>query len=182
MVSMKYFLLFISFFLMTAFVLPDKEINSIDWLSWEELQQKQQNNPKKVFVDVYTSWCYWCKKMDKETFTHPDIISYINENFYAVKFDAETEDVIEFKGQKYKFVKGGKGKRGYNELAASLLSGNMSYPTLVFLDEKLNLLTGVPSYATPSSLDAMLHFFNEEQYKNTKWADFEETFKSKIEK
>ena len=32
-------------------------------------------------VDVYTDWCGWCKKMDKETFNHPVIAKYINENY-----------------------------------------------------------------------------------------------------
>lgn len=179
---MKYILFFgLLLFSIRGFSSPDESATpTINWLTWEEVQLKQAKNAKKVFVDVYTTWCYWCKKLDKETFTHPAIISYINEHFYAVKFDAETEDVIEFKGQKYKFIKGAKGKRGYNELAASLLSGNMNYPTLVFLDEKLNLLTAVPNYTTPSALDAMLTFFKEEHYKTTKWAYFEENFKSTL--
>lgn len=179
---MKRFILFCwLLFFSLSYAAPDETtIPSINWLTWEEMQVKQAKNQKKIFIDVFTSWCYWCKKLDKETFTHPQIIEYINEHFYAVKFDAETEDIIEFKGQKYKFVKGSKGKKGYNELAASLLSGNMSYPTLVFLDEKLNLLTAVPSYVTPPSLDAMLTFFKEEHFKTTKWADFEANFKSKI--
>lgn len=175
-----FFLCYIFIFSLGNAVPDETTTPSINWLTWEEVQVKQAKNPKKVFVDVYTTWCYWCKKLDKETFTHPQIIEYINEHFYAVKFDAETEDEIKFKGQKYKFIKGAKGKRGYNELAASLLSGNMNYPTLVFLDEKLNLLTAVPSYVTPTSLDAMLTFFNEAHYKTTKWAEFEENYKSGI--
>src|SRR5579872_7313437 len=84
---------------------PPKEDNKeIHWITnIDELQAKMQQNPKKVYVDVYTGWCGWCKKMDASTFQNPDLIKYMNTNFYAVKLDAERKDTIHFMGKEYYF-------------------------------------------------------------------------------
>lgn len=163
-----------------GFKRPDAPLSEINWLTFEEMQAAQTKAPKLVFIDIYTEWCGWCKKMDKETFTNQQIVEYLNENFYAVKFDAETRGKIKFNGKEYKFVS--IGSRGYNELANSLLSGKMSYPSTVYLDEKLNILTAVPGYLTPTTLDGILTFFNEDYYLNTKWDEFEKNYVSRIKK
>ena len=53
-------------------------------------------------MDVYTSWCGPCKMMMRNTFTNKDVINYINKNFYAIKFDAESGDDVTFKGTSFK--------------------------------------------------------------------------------
>ena len=77
------------------------QAQEINWMSFEEAIDAQQKNPKKIIMDTYTAWCGWCKKMDKETFTNKDVVNYINENYYAVKFDAEGNDVVNFKGNSF---------------------------------------------------------------------------------
>ena len=90
-------------------------------MTWEEAVQKASTeaSPKKLFIDVYTDWCGWCKKMDKDTFQNAEVAAYMSENFYMVKLDAEQKEPIEFKGKTYNFV--ATGRRGYHELAAALL-------------------------------------------------------------
>src|SRR5580698_9458396 len=78
---------------------PAAPAEEIHWMtSIDELQAKMAQHPKKVYVDVYTGWCGWCKKMDATTFKNPNVVKYINANFYAVKLDAERQDVIHFQG------------------------------------------------------------------------------------
>lgn len=167
-------------FALFSFKTPDAPLSEINWLTFEELQKAQQKEPRKVVVDVYTQWCGWCKKMDKETFTHPQIVEYINTNYYAVKLDAETREKINFKGKEYKFT--GSGKTGHNELASFLMNGKLSYPTTVYLDEKLNVLTSVPGYLTPQTIDGILTFFNEGYYLKNRWDEFEKSYKTRITK
>src|ERR1700753_3068730 len=73
----------------------------IEWLTIDELQAAYQKEPRPVLVDVYTSWCGWCKVMDKQTYTNENVINYINSHYYAVKFDAETKDSVSFAGKKF---------------------------------------------------------------------------------
>ena len=63
----------------SAVSFSDKEIT---WLNFEQVAELNKKNPRKVIVEVYTDWCGWCKKMDKTTFQHPEIIKYINQNYY----------------------------------------------------------------------------------------------------
>ena len=100
-----------------------------------------ESTPKKIFIDVYTDWCGWCKRMDKATFQNPEVAAYMNAHYYNVKFDAEQKESIEMLGNTFEFVP--QGSRGYHELAAALLNGKMSYPTVVFMNPKFEMLSPV---------------------------------------
>ena len=100
-----------------------------------------ESTPKKIFIDVYTDWCGWCKRMDKATFQNPEVAAYMNEHYYNVKFDAEQKESIEILGNTFEFVP--QGSRGYHELAAALLNGKMSYPTVVFMNPKFEMLKNI---------------------------------------
>ena len=71
-------------------------------MTLDEARAAQKKEPKKIFMDVYTNWCGPCKLLDKNTFQNPDVSRYISEHFYAVKFNAEGNDVIKFKGYTFK--------------------------------------------------------------------------------
>jgi len=81
--------------------------SKIKWYTLEEAMAANKTNKKKFAIDIYTSWCHWCKVMDKETFTDQKVIDYMNEHFYAVKLDGEQKENITFKGKEYKFVNAG---------------------------------------------------------------------------
>ncbi|MEH0155351.1 thioredoxin fold domain-containing protein [Limibacter armeniacum] len=148
----------------------------IQWLSFEQAVEKGKKDPKPIIVDVYTDWCGYCKKMDKTTFQDEKIASYINENFYAVKFNAESKQPIKFQNQTYEYV--GQGKKGVHELAYALLQGKMSYPTIVFLDEEFRLIQPIPGFMTRENLHPILTFFEGDDYKNTPWEEYTKQYKS----
>ncbi len=153
---------------------PENKI--VTWLTIEQAFEKNKKEPRKIFIDVYTDWCGWCKKMDKTTFENEKIAQLLNDKYYAVKLDAEYTQDIEIQGDTFKFVP--QGNKGYHELAAALLNGKMSYPTVVFLDEKFQLLTPVPGYQQPQDLHPILEFFGDSHYQNTEWETFLTNYKS----
>lgn len=158
--------------ILAGFALPVS--SQVNWMTWEEAQARQEKEPRKFLVDVYTQWCGWCKKMDKTTFDHPDIAKYIHQHYYAVKFDAETKSDIPFKDHIYKYVRSG--STGYHELAAELTFGKLSFPTLVFLDESLNVIQPIPGFKDPQSLDKIIKYFGEDYYKTTPWKKYEQMY------
>lgn len=142
----------------------------INWVSWEEATEKNKVEPRKIIVDIYTDWCSWCKKMDVATFQDPAIVSYVNEHYYAIKFDAEEKKEITLNGHTYKFVRSG--RRGYHELAYEITRGRLKYPSLAFLQEDLKLIQALSGYRGPDQLDVILRFFAENVYKVTPWNVF----------
>lgn len=141
----------------------------VKWLSWSEAAElaSTEKNPKKIFIDVYTDWCGWCKKMDKDTFQDPKVAAYMAENFYMVKLDGEGKEPIEFKGKTYKFVP--QGRNGYHEFAATMMQGRLSYPTTIFLDEEMNMLSPVPGYQKPKPFLNIAKYFGDDIYKEKDW-------------
>jgi len=151
---------------------PDSLVN---WLSWEDAMEKSKIEKRKIFVDVYTMWCGWCKRMDSATFQQPYIANYLNEHYYPVKFDAEYKKDIVFKGKTYQFVKSG--KKGYHQLAAEITRGRLSFPTIVFLDEKWNILQPIPGFKNANTFEQIITYFGEDQYKKTPWATYQKNYK-----
>ena len=139
--------------------------------SINEIRQLSAQKPKKLVIDVYTDWCSWCKKMDKTTYQNEGVIQQINEDFYFVKLNAETRDSIFLDNKIFTFQKQYKA----NEFAVALLNGQMSYPSTVFLDEKLGLLTVVPGYLTPKDLSPILKYFGKDFHLKMKWDEFIKT-------
>ena len=143
---------------------------SIYWLSWEEAVQLHADQPKKLFIDVYTDWCGYCKKMDKTTFVNAEVVAYLNAHFYAVKLDAEMENDIIFNGNTFKQMK--TGPRSVHSLAYSLLEGKMTYPSYVTMDENFSRIAISPGYKYPTDLLPELKFAAEEIYKTMSWKEF----------
>lgn len=141
---------------------------TIQWMSFEEAIVKNDAEPKKIFFDVYTNWCGWCKKMDASTFKDSLVVRYMNKNYYAVKLNAETRDTIRFKEKVFVF----KPEYKANELALSLLNGKMSYPSFVFMDEKYQLLSPVAGFLRTDQLMPMLTFFGDNIYQKKPWEDY----------
>lgn len=148
----------------------------IHWMSWEEADAANAKQPKKIFVDVYTSWCGWCKKMDATTFKEADVIKMINDNFYPVKLNAEQKEVIKWRGVEFNWIPGG--RDGVHKLAYELLDGQMSYPTYVILDQEFARILASPGYMDSAMLMKELRFAADEQYKTTTW----DAYKVKNEK
>ena len=144
----------------------------IQWMSIEEAYELTltEENPKKIFIDVYTDWCGWCKRMDKATFQNEEVAAYMNEHYYNVKFDAEQKESIEMLGNTFEFVP--QGSRGYHELAAALLNGKMSYPTVVFMNAKFEMLSPVPGYQEPIGFMQVARFFGDDIYQEQSWQDY----------
>lgn len=154
---------------------------AVQWNTFEKAIKLTEQKPRKIFIDMYTDWCGWCKKMDKDTFENPVIAEYLNKNFYAVKFDAERKDTVTFMGQKFVNTNPTRSRHSH-ELARSLLQGKMSYPSYVFMDEEMRVITVVPGYFPPEEFEPVLHFFGSNAYQTTDWETFRKKFTGKVGK
>ena len=181
MKQLKYVLVFLAF---TSFQGIAQEIN---WLSLEEAVALQKKTPKKIMMDVYTSWCGPCKMLDRNTFHNADVVNYVNKNYYAVKFNAEGNDVVTFKGNTFSnpnYKPELASRRNSPHQLTSYFQVN-AYPTIVFMDEKADLLAPVRGYQTATQLELYLKMFKKDEHKtmdtqekfNNYYASFKPEFK-----
>lgn len=138
---------------------------SIVWLDYNEAVALNEKKPKKIFVDVYTTWCGWCKRMDQTTFKDDKIANYMNDNFYAVKVDAESADKVTYKGK----------EMTESQLARDVFNAT-GYPTTVYLNEEQEVLQPIPGYLDVAMLNKILHFYGEDHYKTKTWEQFQMSF------
>ena len=145
------------------------------WSSFEKIAKYR--GEKMVFIELHTSWCGWCQRMENYTFNDPVVSKYMNKNFYNIKFNAEDRRPVQFLNKTYRFDPADT-RRGRHELAAALMleSEKQGYPTVIFLDENHNLLQAIPGYITARDFEAMMHYFGDGAYKTTKWEDFKKKY------
>lgn len=114
------------------------QANTIDFTQissekeWKAIFQKAKEENKLVFVDVYTDWCGYCKKLDKEVYTDERVVAFFNENFINVKFNAETPF-------------------GYPRAAAFNVEG---YPTMLFLTDEQQVFERIGGFVPVDALMA----------------------------
>jgi thioredoxin-related protein len=136
-----------------------KETVPIKWMTIEEAQDSMKIKPKKIFIKLYTKWCGVCKMMDRKTLAKERITEPLNKYYYSVLLDAESNGDIRFKDSVFKFnpTLG----PGIHNLAFHLgkESETLHYPTIIILDENLEILYKYPSYMSALNLEEVLELY-----------------------
>ena len=174
----------VAFMLVTTYAFSQpatvSTMKGVKWYTIEEAEKMAGKSPRPLFIDTYTDWCGWCKKMDNETFTNSVIADLLNNKFYAVKFNAEGKEKVNFLGQE--FVNDGKYGNAH-QLAVALLQGQLSYPTVVFMlkDETNKFqVAPIPGYKQAGEMETILNYFADNNYKSKTWEDFQKSFVGKV--
>jgi clan AA aspartic protease (TIGR02281 family) len=154
----------------------DNAAGKIHWYSFEDAAKLNAQTHKKVFIDIFTDWCGWCKELDRSTFTNPAIVKLMNDNFIAVKLNAERKDTVVFNG--YTFINPNPtGYRSTHQLASSMLKGKMMYPSMVFMDDSMRIITTVQSYLKPVDLEPILAYISQNKYNKVNFDTFKMAYK-----
>lgn len=172
--SITIFLFFLSIF---AF-------SQVNWMTLEEAIVAQQKNPKKILIDFYANWCGPCKIMEKNTYNHPIIAEYLNQNYYPVKFNAEGNEKFNLFDRTFSNPEFRQGKNRNSMHEFTQFMNVNAVPSIVFLDEKANPITILQGALSAKELEPYLPFFANNQHWKFKtreeWENYQKKFKSRI--
>ena len=113
---------------------------AITWTGFNEALAQGRDFDKPVFIHFTAPWCKWCKKMQRETYTDPKVIRFMDENFVAVMVDTEKLPSL---ARKYHVE---------------------SLPTLWFLDSQGKALTNIEGFVGPDKLLRVLEYVSTKAY------------------
>ena len=138
---------------------------NIKWMSLEKALEAQKVLPKKIIMDVYTTWCGPCRLLDKKTFGNPDVSRYISQNFYAVKFNAEGDEEIFFYDKKFSNPNYNPDRKGRNSTHYfTKFLGIRGYPTIIFFSEEGDPIIPLTGYFNVRQIEPYLKMIKRGDY------------------
>lgn len=166
--------------LMVVFQLSVFSLNAqVEWTTVEEMGSLDyKKNEKLGFIDFSTSWCGWCKKLDKETFANDTVARILNKYYHAAKFDAESKDDVKWKNDIYKNPD--LTKRTIHSFTKHIIIGKITFPTTVVLDRQMNVINVLPGFYPAKDFVKVLWYFVDDNYKKLNFESFLADFDSKF--
>ena len=145
--------------------------DAISWLTPEEAASRLGQEKRPILVDLYTTWCGWCRQMDRRTWSNKQVIRYLSKKFYTVRVDAETRTTINWEGKTYSFDP----RYRCNLFAVYLSHGRLEFPTTIIIvpgEEP----QAIPGYMEPKDLEMLVKYFGEGVYHTRGFDDYAKSF------
>lgn len=151
----------------------------VNWTTVDKLGSLDlKENNKLGFIDFYTTWCGWCKKLDSDTFANDTVARILNKYYHAARFDTESKDDVTWKGDVYKTPD--PTKKMVHSFTKKIIIGKVSYPTTVVLDKQMNVINVLPGYFAPKDFVMILWYFVNDNYRKYPFEDFRDAFEKQI--
>jgi len=146
--------------------------DAMTWMTVEQAVSKLQQEKRPVLIDLYTTWCGWCKEMDRKTYSNKNVAGYLRDKYYSVKVDAETHEVINWQGRAYSFNP----QYRSNEFALYLTHGQLEFPTTIIIPPG-EAPQAIPGYLEPKELELLVKYFGDGAYKSEGFDVYQKRFK-----
>ena len=162
----------IPFHISDTTIITTVQNEKLQWLTLAEAEAKTTSQKKAIIIDLYTDWCGWCKVMDKNTYTNPQVVQYIRDKFYPVKLNAETREVLTWRGKEFKY----NDMYRVHDYAILLTGGQLSYPSTVILPADGSAPQVIPGYLKAPEMELILKYFGEGHYGKTPFETYRKGF------
>jgi len=157
---MKKVLAITTILLLSLFAVVSIAGENLSWLTFDKGLAEAKKSDKKILVDVYTDWCGWCKRMDRDTYLNKEVAGYLAQQFVLVKLNAESDQRLHYKGKSYSEA----------EIAHSFhVTG---YPTTLFFEPNGDHITSLSGYVKADEFLNITKFIGENYYKTKKFEEY----------
>ncbi|WP_300441045.1 thioredoxin fold domain-containing protein [Christiangramia sp.] len=149
----------IVFLFLIGFTKIQAQEGGVNWIGFEKLEESLKEEVKPVVIYFYTDWCVYCKKMEKHAFKDSEIVSALNNDYYAVKMNAESTEDIEFDGQTFTNEQAKTMRNGIHQIPLLLANRKekpISFPVILVLDEEFKVRRKSYEYLTSEKLKILI--------------------------
>ncbi len=134
-----------------------------EWVPFDEALVAARTSGKMVLVDVWSRRCGWCARMQREVYTRPDLVAYLNEHFETGRLDIDVRtDTVAYMGYELSSA----------ELSMAL--GASGTPTTVFLDRDGSYVTRLPGFHPYERFLEVLRYIGTESYRDMSFEEYTE--------
>jgi thioredoxin-related protein len=145
---------------------------AMTWMTLDQAAVRLQQEKRPVLIDLYTTWCGWCRQMDRKTYSNKRVEEYLEEKYYCVRVDAETKDVLTWLGRTYAYSP----QYRSNEFAMYLTHGRLEFPTTIIITPG-DAPQAIPGFMEPDELEPVVKYFGEGAYKTRGFDEYLKNFK-----
>jgi thioredoxin-related protein len=145
------------------------QIKLTNWKSATNYLDGQHSNNKKTIILLEADFCNSCKIMKSTSFTDSLNLDYLREKFNCVNFNVVGNDTVNFRGQ---IIAPGAQLGSLHPFTQAITRGNIGFPEVVILDEKLDILDVIPVYLNPEVMNNIIRFYGENIYQKKSWTDY----------
>lgn len=154
---MKHYIIVLTLICITSMV---SHAGELKWRSFDVGIAEAKKTNKKILLDVYTDWCGWCKKLDKDVYANDKIVSYVNKAYIPVKLNGEGARKLTYKDQQS------------TEMGLAAAFGIRSYPTIIFLDSQGEPINSLGGYVDADRFLPIVKYIGEDHYKSMTWDEY----------
>lgn len=143
-----------------------KVAKKLEWLAFDAAAEKAAKQNKHLIVDIYTSWCGWCRVMERETYGNAEVASYLTDNFVLAKVNGESANKLHWNGEEL------------SERQFARKVGVTGYPATYFLKPNAELLGGVPGFIRPPDFMVYSRYVATRWYQKGKIQDYVDSLRT----
>lgn len=141
------------------------DAKALTWHKYDKALELAKDQNKHVMVFFTTSWCGYCKKMKKTTFTDPKVLALMTGEFVLAVVDGDSKYMLNLTGKDGKPLE-------MTERQLAQAFGVKGYPTTIFLKPDGTTIAPISGYWAAEQFEIALRFVSTDSYEKMSFKDF----------
>ncbi len=133
----------------------------LEWPTFPEALTEAETTGKVVLIDIWSRTCGWCRKLQTEVYTQPDLQEFVLSNFVLGRLDIDIQtDTLNY--------------RGYTMSSQMLSSGfgATGTPTTIFLEPDGTYITRLQGFHAYDDFFDVIRFIGTGSFREMSFPDF----------